>query len=130
MDLPTPNQQATAYLSSLISKTLRVTTTDTRMFLGQFKCTDSDRNIILSHTFEYRLPPPPTPSSTTSNPETKTITQDLSSRYLGLVVIPGEFIQKIEVEEWVSQMKGRAKEKENNALREGGIGGTEIVGVV
>jgi len=43
-------------------------------------------------------------------------------------VIPGEFIQKIEVEEFISQMKGRAKE--NNAGREGGKGGAEIVGVV
>ena len=33
--------QAEDYLTSLLNKTLRVTTTDTRMFLGQFKCTDS-----------------------------------------------------------------------------------------
>ena len=35
--------QAEDYLTSLLNKTLRVTTTDTRMFLGQFKCTDSVR---------------------------------------------------------------------------------------
>lgn len=32
---------------------------------------------------------------------------DLTSRYLGLVVVPGEFITRIEVEEFASQMRGR-----------------------
>lgn len=31
----------------------------------------------------------------------------MTSRYLGLVVVPGEYITKIEVEEFASQMKGR-----------------------
>lgn len=31
----------------------------------------------------------------------------MTSRYLGLVVVPGEYITKIEVEEFVSQLKGR-----------------------
>lgn len=30
-----------AYLNSLINKTLRVRTTDSRMFVGTFKCTDA-----------------------------------------------------------------------------------------
>jgi hypothetical protein len=30
---------------------------------------------------------------------------DIPSRYLGLVVVPGEFITKIEVEEFASQVK-------------------------
>jgi hypothetical protein len=30
---------------------------------------------------------------------------DLTSRYLGLVVVPGEHITKIEVEEFASQVK-------------------------
>ena len=46
--------QAEDYLTSLLGKTLRVTTTDTRMFLGQFKCTDSVRPSPL-------LPSLPTP---------------------------------------------------------------------
>ena len=32
-----------SYLRSLLNKNLRVTTTDTRMFWGTFKCTDSVR---------------------------------------------------------------------------------------
>jgi hypothetical protein len=32
---------------------------------------------------------------------------DMTSRYLGLVVVPGEYIVKIEVEEFASQVKGK-----------------------
>ncbi|KAG9249069.1 LSM domain protein [Calycina marina] len=94
--------QAEDYLSSLLNKSLRVTTNDTRMFLGVFKCTDSDRNIILAQTFEYRMPLPPKPSAGKAS-----IKQDMISRYLGLVVVPGEYITKIEVEEFASQMKDK-----------------------
>jgi small nuclear ribonucleoprotein (snRNP)-like protein len=133
--------QAEDYLRSLLNKTLRITTSDTRMFLGQFKCTDSvgplpspvslfprpipipntsqilsnqiltppqDRNIILSHAFEYRLPPPPKPSALIEGKET--VTLDMTSRYLGLVVVPGEYVTKIEVEEFASQMRGKGVE--------------------
>ncbi|KAN0092110.1 hypothetical protein V8E51_017957 [Hyaloscypha variabilis] len=95
--------QAEDYLTSLLNKTLRVTTTDTRMFLGQFKCTDSDRNIILSQTFEYRLPPPP------KHLNEETVTLDMTSRYMGLIVVPGEYVERIEVEEFESQVRGRVK---------------------
>jgi len=30
---------------------------------------------------------------------------DMTSRYLGLVVVPGEYITKIEIEEFASQAK-------------------------
>lgn len=32
----------------------------------------------------------------------------MTSRYLGLVVVPGEYVVKIEVEEFASQMKGKS----------------------
>lgn len=35
------NSQAVSYLESLLGRTLRVHTTDTRMFVGTFKCTDT-----------------------------------------------------------------------------------------
>jgi hypothetical protein len=136
--------QSEDYLTSLLNKTLRVTTTDTRMFLGQFKCTDSvcplssplpstisshfypslpglthsaqDRNIILSQTFEYRLPPPPT------NIDGEKVALDMSSRYMGLVVVPGQYIEKIEVEEFESQIRGREK---RDVLVKGGSGSVE-----
>lgn len=61
-----------------------------------------ESNIILAQTHEYRLPPPP---KSTSSTQPKPIVQDLTSRYLGLVVVPGEYIIKIEVEEFASQIK-------------------------
>jgi hypothetical protein len=33
--------EAEAYLSSLLNKNLRINTTDGRMFVGQFRCTDA-----------------------------------------------------------------------------------------
>ncbi|KAF8862976.1 hypothetical protein BDZ45DRAFT_738655 [Acephala macrosclerotiorum] len=120
---PTPDPQTKAqaetYLNSLLGKNLRVTTTDTRMFLGQFKCTDSDQNIILSQTFEYRLPPPP------KLPQEGAVTQDLTSRYLGLIVVPGEYITKIEVEEFESQLTPAQKEKYLTSQEKDGGDGEE-----
>lgn len=35
------NSEAVCYLQSLLDRTLRVHTTDRRMFVGTFKCTDA-----------------------------------------------------------------------------------------
>jgi hypothetical protein len=73
-----------------------------------------DRNIILSRTYEYRLPSrgPPTAANIEAEAEAEDegsakakVVLDMTSRYLGLVVVPGEFITKIEVEEFASQVK-------------------------
>lgn len=123
--------EASTYLQSLLNKTLRITTTDTRMFLGEFKCTDSvphpeppsyetsermaselceehkadrliqDRNIILQHTFEYRMP---SASSKVVESTAEKVVKNMTSRFLGLVVVPGEYITKIELEQFVSQV--------------------------
>ncbi|APA15891.1 hypothetical protein SS1G_09227 [Sclerotinia sclerotiorum 1980 UF-70] len=112
------HQQARTYLHSLLSKTLLIHTTDNRMFRGSFKCTDSDLNIILSETYEYRIPPCP-PSSSIPQPPSSTSTSPTSSanpstsilnitpRWLGLVVVPGKHIVRIELEEFSSQVRGR-----------------------
>ncbi|MCJ1359004.1 MAG: hypothetical protein MMC33_009004 [Icmadophila ericetorum] len=93
--------RATTYIQSLLNKKLRVHTTDTRIFVGDFKCTDNERNVILSLTYEYRPPPPPTPSSleslSLSGADGK-VKMDMTSRFLGLIVVPGQYISKIEVE--------------------------------
>lgn len=34
---------------------------------------------------------------------------DMTSRYMGLVVVPGQYIERIEVEEFESQVRGREK---------------------
>ncbi|RKF59930.1 N-alpha-acetyltransferase 38, NatC auxiliary subunit [Erysiphe neolycopersici] len=96
--------QAIDFITNLLGKSLRVTTSDTRMFLGQFKCTDADCNIVLAQTYEYRLPLV-SKSGRNSGEEynTKELT-NLTSRYLGLVVIPGQYIIRIQLEEFISQL--------------------------
>lgn len=44
-------QHAVQYLESLIGQTLRVRTTDMRLFVGTFKCTDA-----VSQPLKYYLP--------------------------------------------------------------------------
>jgi N-alpha-acetyltransferase 38, NatC auxiliary subunit len=46
----------------------------------------------------------------------------LTSRYLGLVVVPGEFITKIEVEEFASQVKSRGGVSKYAALARAELG--------
>ncbi|KAK4111887.1 hypothetical protein N656DRAFT_681529, partial [Canariomyces notabilis] len=90
-------------LQSILNKNLRVTTTDTRMFWGTFKCTDSESNLVLQHTYEYRHPTPQQVSAAAAaagtDPSTGKVKMDMTSRYLGLVVVPGRHIVRIEVEE-------------------------------
>ncbi|RPA87198.1 hypothetical protein BJ508DRAFT_410738 [Ascobolus immersus RN42] len=50
-------RSAQPFLTSLLLKTIRVHTKDGRVFVGTFKCTDRDLNIILSETSEFRPPP-------------------------------------------------------------------------
>ncbi|KAL2259144.1 hypothetical protein VTK26DRAFT_7272 [Humicola hyalothermophila] len=105
--------QSTAFLRSLLNKNLRVTTTDSRMFWGTFKCTDSESNLILQHTYEYRPPTAQQVSEAAAASDTGAkagkVKVDMTSRYMGLVVVPGKHIVRIEVEEFVSQMRGRER---------------------
>ncbi|KAI4591648.1 hypothetical protein KJ359_012718 [Pestalotiopsis sp. 9143b] len=77
--------EAQSYLESLINKTLRVYTTDSRLQPSQQKLLEAAASL-----------------------ESDTLRAEMTSRYLGLVVVPGEHIVKIEVEEFVSQMKNRS----------------------
>ncbi|KAI1147106.1 LSM domain-containing protein [Nemania diffusa] len=111
MNETSAKSEAEAYLKSLINKTLRIHATDGRMFIGTFKCTDTDRNVVLSITYEYRQPSQQKlteAAAAAASANSQTVKADMSSRYLGLVVIPGEHIAKMEVEEFTSQVKGRS----------------------
>ncbi|KAG6015291.1 hypothetical protein E4U54_003780 [Claviceps lovelessii] len=96
--------KAKEYLSSLLNKNLRISTTDGRLFRGCFKCTDPDKNIVLTNTFEYRRPlgteAQPAVAAAAERPE------DMSSRYLGMVVVPGQHVVRMELEEFASQVGG------------------------
>lgn len=73
-----------AKLRSWLNKPLRIKMTDGRTLIGVFFCTDRDANIILGSCTEY-LP----------------ISQDNINddrRMLGLVMIPGRHIVKVELD--------------------------------
>ncbi|KAI8684689.1 Sm domain-containing protein [Fusarium sp. LHS14.1] len=101
------SEQAREYLSGILNKNLRVYTTDGRLFWGALKCTDPDRNIVLAHTYEYRQPSSRQRAEAAEKAGGETIKLDMSSRYLGLVVVPGHHIVKMEVEEFASQMRNQ-----------------------
>ncbi|KAI6088127.1 Sm-like ribonucleoprotein [Hypoxylon rubiginosum] len=114
MDKIAAKAEAEEFLKSLLNRNLRVYTTDGRLFVGNFKCTDTHSNIVLSLTYEYRQPSQQklaeaaAAASTSAEPGKSTVTADMPSRYLGLVVIPGHHIVKMEVEEFASQVKSRS----------------------
>lgn len=100
--------EASAYLQTLLNKNLIVHTTDGRLFRGEFKCTDPECNIVLAHATEYRQPTPQQRAQHAAKAaaEGKTkMTMDMTSRYLGLIVTPGQHVAKIEVEGFLSQMR-------------------------
>ncbi|KAH7134963.1 hypothetical protein B0J11DRAFT_517250 [Dendryphion nanum] len=90
---------ATSYLAQFIGKQLRIHTTDARIFGGQMKCTDKDLNIILALTYEYRAPPSSVIKETVESSGKSSANVTWSSRYVGLVVVPGKYVTKIEFEE-------------------------------
>ncbi|KAI1464103.1 uncharacterized protein F4812DRAFT_463161 [Daldinia caldariorum] len=125
MEETTDPVEAEAFLKSLLDKTLRIYTTDGRIFIGTFKCTDTHSNVVLALTYEYREPsqqkvaeakaqafagsdPDPDPDSGPGSGAEDKVALDMTSRYLGLVVVPGEHIVRMEVEEFVSQVKSRS----------------------
>ncbi|KAJ5735406.1 Ribonucleoprotein LSM domain eukaryotic/archaea-type [Penicillium malachiteum] len=102
------SEQAVQYLEGLIGRQLRVHTTDSRMFVGLFKCTDSERNIILANSYEYRLPTPSAVQAAAAKEaeswennaaaKSATVKVNMTHRFIGLIVVPGRHITKIELE--------------------------------
>ncbi|CEJ88876.1 hypothetical protein VHEMI04900 [[Torrubiella] hemipterigena] len=113
-------EEARDYLSSIINKNLRVTTTDGRLFWGELKCTDPEQNIVLSHTYEYRPPSDRQRAEAMAKVAgDESVTLDMTSRYVGLVVVPGKYVVKIEVEKFSSQL---SQEERTMYLQQGQTG--------
>lgn len=134
-------EHAVQYLEGLLGRSLRVHTTDSRMFVGIFKCTDAvsklpprcpalhivwlaypdpslpyksiltrvhqERNLILANSLEYRSPTPSAVEAAAKEHEAwdnapqasqATVKVNMTSRLIGLIVIPGRYITKIELE--------------------------------
>lgn len=71
----TPNIQK---LASYLNFKARIKITDGRVFIGTFMCIDKQKNVILANTREYR---------------------EDEERLVGLVMIPGEHLVKMETED-------------------------------
>ncbi|KAF2172060.1 hypothetical protein M409DRAFT_17302 [Zasmidium cellare ATCC 36951] len=103
--METDADEAKAYLTNLLNRTLHVHISDGRMFVGQMKCTDNERNIILAMTHEYRQPTESDVEAATARHEkegqTGNVKVDMKKRFVGLVVVPGQYITKIELESYV-----------------------------
>lgn len=83
-------------LKGLLRRTLRVTTTDGRIFIGTFVGTDTQLNILLASTDEFRLAP--------------LDSVNLDGRFVGLVMIPRRLVIKIEVHGGRNTSEGRRGE--------------------
>lgn len=117
-------QEGEEFLTKLLNKNLRVQTTDSRLFWGQFRCTDPDANVVLTSTYEYSPASrskvaSTTTATTSSDTQSGNVQQsmlgEMQSRYLGLVVVPGKHIVKIEVEEFLSQLPKTTKKPAQNS---------------
>ena len=104
MSIPSSSDEATSYLTSFLNRTLHIHTNDGRMFVGQMKCTDNERNIILAMTHEYREPSQKDAERAMRRHEKAggrgNFSVDMKKRFVGLVVVPGRCITKIELESY------------------------------
>lgn len=93
--------EATTFLESLLGKTLHITIQDGRLFTGIFKCTDNETNVILGNAFEYRMPSKAAEGKAIAEAAAtgKPAKANMTSRFVGLIVIPGKQIIKMELEE-------------------------------
>ncbi|KAH7027715.1 uncharacterized protein B0I36DRAFT_364883 [Microdochium trichocladiopsis] len=124
MSLAENKAEAESFIKGLINKTLRIQTKDSRLFVGTFKCTDPESNVVLALTYEYRQPSKQQLDDAAAAAilsGADKVVSDMTSRYLGLVVIPGEQIVKLEVEEFVSQMRSRSVLERRNIYGNAGV---------
>ncbi|KAK3489509.1 uncharacterized protein B0T23DRAFT_203273 [Neurospora hispaniola] len=93
---PTSSQVAAAVTSSSVTPTPTGTTITSSSALSA--PSDSDPSATPQEAYE---------SATSTSSSSGKVKVDLTSRHLGLVVIPGQYITKIELEEFASQVRAR-----------------------
>ncbi|XP_078615726.1 N-alpha-acetyltransferase 38, NatC auxiliary subunit-like [Branchiostoma floridae x Branchiostoma japonicum] len=84
-DTSTQESEGRQKLRSWLNKSLRVSMTDGRTLIGVFLCTDRDKNVILGSCQEYIQDPDNTSGE--------------DPRVLGLAMVPGHHILKIEYDD-------------------------------
>lgn len=84
---------AVSQVKALLQRTLRVSISDGRLFVGTFACVDKQLNIVLTNTEEFRLGPPGSPPP-------------VQGRYVTMVMIPWKFVTKVEAQELLTEDYG------------------------
>lgn len=69
-----------APVEALLQKTIRISISDRRIFIGTFVCMDKQRNLIVTNTEEFHLG------------------GSHQGRYVGMVMVPWNLVLKVEVE--------------------------------
>jgi hypothetical protein len=111
--MATPFDQHQAFLHQFLNKTLRILVDDDRIFVGTFKCTDKvcferdpqndranmrkDLDMVLCMTHEYR--PPEDLKERIERSGAPYVQVEYTSRFVGLVVVPGNCIKRVELEQ-------------------------------
>ncbi|KDN52380.1 hypothetical protein K437DRAFT_254367 [Tilletiaria anomala UBC 951] len=108
--------------TTLLDKTCLVHITDGRAFKGNFVCVDSARNVLLNNATEYKLRSPPgqahgTNATKGTRPPRSLERQieEFDRRFVGLVMVPGGHILKLEVQAGMPPVVARSSG--NNSLR-------------
>lgn len=83
MDQTNSDNAAVLKIKALLTRILRITTTDGRIFIGTFAGTDKPLNIILINAEEYRF----------SEPGARSI-----GRFVGQVIFPWKIVVKVEAQ--------------------------------
>ena len=99
-----PNSTALDSLRSFLQQVLRITTVDSRIFMGIFAGTDKPLNIVLVNAEEYRISQIPG--------QKVEIIED--GRYVGQVLLPWKMIVKVEVQESDGASKKKGKDRRDN----------------
>ncbi|KAL0947708.1 hypothetical protein HGRIS_013794 [Hohenbuehelia grisea] len=70
------------HLHALLRHTLRISTTDGRVFIGTFAGTDQPLNVLLANAEEYRIGPDESPNG----------------RFVGQILVPWRLVEKVEAQ--------------------------------
>ena len=62
---------------------------------------------MLANTYEYRQPSTASAEEALAGSSEGSVTVNMTSRFMGLVVVPGHHIVKMQVEEFASQLRGQ-----------------------
>jgi small nuclear ribonucleoprotein (snRNP)-like protein len=86
--------EAVATIQNMMNKTVRITCSDGRLFIGELIACDYEQNVILRFGTEYRLG--------TLNPCGLTVLDDQGEitreRGVGMIMVPGHHLVKFEIQ--------------------------------